>query len=166
MTLVTEHLEQRGIRFEVLPHPRAYSAIDEARVLDLPPGEVLKTLVLDIETGHALAVVPSYRRLDIDLVRDAIGDRHAKLASEDEISADFPEFELGAVPALPSLLHVPVVVDPEVLRHTKVTFAAGSQRESVRADSHDLLTGATVTIAPITRPLEGETEEDKEYFAG
>lgn len=163
MTIVTEHLEQRGIRFEVLPHAPAATALAEAEILGVPASEVIKTVVLDIETGHALAIVPSYRRLDLDLVRDAIGDRTAKLASEFEIARDFPEFELGAMPAVPSLLHVPVVVDPEVFQHAKVTFAAGSRRESVRTQPTDLLSGASVTIAPITRPSADEPH-DKDYF--
>ena len=162
MTLVTEHLERQGIRFEILPHRRATTAIDEARALGLGADEVVKVLVLDIETGHALAFIPAYRRLDLDRVRDALGEGKVKLASEDEVAVDFPEFELGAMPAVPSLLHVPVVVDPEIFRHAKVTFAAGVQRESVRTDPRDVMQGATVTIAPITEPVDKET--DKPYF--
>jgi Ala-tRNA(Pro) deacylase len=150
MTIVTEHLERLGVRFEVLPHPQSATALDEARSLGLDPEEVLKAVVLDIETGHALAIVPASERLDMDLVRDALGDRDARLASEDEIEGAFPEFELGALPALPSLLHVPVVIDPAVFEHRTVTFAAGDQRESVRIETHPLLHGATVTVSPIT----------------
>lgn len=159
MTMVTEHLEQRGIRFEVLPHPPAETARDEARVLDLSPLEVLKVLLLDVETGHALAILPSYRRLDLARVRRVLEDPSAKLASEQEIQHDLPEFEPGALPALPSLLHLPVVIDPEVFRHSKVTFAAGSQRESVRLDPHALLRGATVTVAPIATSLDRSRPE-------
>jgi Ala-tRNA(Pro) deacylase len=158
MTVVTEHLENRGIRFEVLPHPPATSAIGEALALGVDPDEVIKAVVLDLETGHALAVLPASRRLDLDLVRDVLGDQHAKLATEDEIESDFPEFELGAMPPLPSMLHVPVVIDPSVFAHRRVTFAAGTQREAVRTDPEGLFTGASVDIAPITRPLESEGE--------
>lgn len=155
MTLVTEHLEHLGVQFEVLPHQRATTAVEEAMTLGVDVAEVLKVLVLEIETGHALAVVPASRRLDLDLVRDALGDRGARLASEDEIAGAFPEFELGAVPALPTLLHVPVVIDPSVFEHRVVTFAAGVQRESVRLETEPLLRGATVTIAPITTGTAG-----------
>lgn len=150
MTVVTEHLERLGVHFELLPHERSATALAEARSLGLAPDEVLKVVVLDIETGHALAVLPASRRLDLDLVRQGLDAPEAKLASEDEIAGDFPEFELGAIPALPSLLHVPVVIDPTVFEHRLVTFAAGSQRASVRVPSDPLLHGATVTIAPIS----------------
>jgi Ala-tRNA(Pro) deacylase len=160
MTIVTDHLERLGVRFEVLPHERSETALEEAKALDINPDEVLKVLVLDVETGHALAVLPASRRLDVDLVREALDDRRATLASEKEIADVFPEFEPGALPALPSLLHVPVVLDPRVLAHRKVTFAAGIQRESVRLESDRLLRGATVTIAPISRSSSPSTEEE------
>jgi Ala-tRNA(Pro) deacylase len=158
MTIVTDHLERLGVRFEVLPHDRSETALEEAQALDIDPDEVLKVLVLDVESSHALAVLPASRRLDVDLTREALGDRRATLASEQEIADVFPEFEPGALPALPSLLHVPVVLDPRVLAHRKVTFAAGVQRESVRLASERLLRGATVTIAPISRPGTPSTE--------
>lgn len=153
MTIVTEHLEQRGIRFEVLPHDAAETALDEAKSLRMDPNEVLKAVVLDTDTGHALAVVPSSRRLDMDRVADVLGDPDVRLASEKEIARDFPEFELGAMPPVPTLLHVPMLVDPSVLEHAKVAFAAGSQRTSVRVPSDTLTrSGATVMIAPIVAP--------------
>jgi Ala-tRNA(Pro) deacylase len=156
MTVVTEHLEHRGIRFEVLPHPPATSALGEALALGIDPEQVIKTVVLDLDTGHALAVLPANRRVDLDLVREVLGDEHVTLASEREIERDFPEFELGALPPLPSMMHVPVVIDPTVFAHRRITFAAGTQREAVRTDPEGLFTGASVDIAPISRPMEGE----------
>jgi Ala-tRNA(Pro) deacylase len=160
MTVVTEHLERAGLRFEVLPHARSTTALEEAAALHLGADEVLKSIALIIETGPALAIVPASRRLDMELVRVALGDRHARLATEDEIERTFPEFELGALPALPALLHVPVVIDPAVFERRQVTFAAGLQRESVRVEADPVLRqgGASVTVAPITAP--GETSED------
>lgn len=156
MTTVTEHLEQLGIRFRVLPHARATSAMGEALALGISADEVAKAVVLDLDDGHALAIVPASRKVDVDLVREALGQDHIHLASEDEVAQDFPEYELGALPPVPSLLHVPVVIDPLVLAHQRVTFAAGTQRESVEADSAEVFTGASVTISPISRPYTGE----------
>ena len=44
MSVVTEHLEQQGSLFEVIPHRQAYTSVDEARALGIEVGEVLKTL--------------------------------------------------------------------------------------------------------------------------
>ena len=155
MTVVTEHLERRGTRFEVLPHPPSEGALEEAMRLGIDADEVVKAVVLDIPTGHALAIVPASRRVDLDLVREALGEPDAHLANEDEIAQDFPEFELGAMPPLPSLLHLPVVVDPLVLQRRVITFAAGSRRASVRTAPSVLFAGASVTVAPISRHPKG-----------
>lgn len=149
MTVVTEHLERLGVHFELLPHERSTTALAEARVLGVGPDELAKAVVLDISTGHALAILPASQRLDLHRVRDALEEPDAQLADEEEVAGDFPEFELGALPALPSLFHVPVVIDPGIFEHRTVTFAAGVQRASVRPDNEVLRHGATVTVAPI-----------------
>ena len=55
-----------------------------------------------------------------------------RLATETELQADFPGYELGALPPLGSLLGVPLLVDPEVLSHETVLFAGGLETESIR----------------------------------
>lgn len=153
MSNVTEHLQDMGIRFQARPHPRATSAMGEALALGISPDVVAKAVLLDTEDGHVLAIVPASRKVDTDLVREALGDQRVHLASESEVQRDFPEYELGALPPLPSLLDVPVVIDPLVLANRTITFAAGTQRESVQATTEEVFTGASVTLAPISRPL-------------
>jgi Ala-tRNA(Pro) deacylase len=153
LTIVTEHLERHGIRFEVIPHRPTTTALGEAIALHLDADEVAKTVVLKTEHGYALAILPASRRLDLDLVRDELGEPRARLASEGELERDFPEFELGAMPPLPSMLHLPVVIDPRLFEHRHITFAAGVRRESVRAAPEGLFTGATITVAPISHAI-------------
>ena len=74
MSVVTEHLEQRGSRFEVIPHRQAYTSVDEARALGIEVGEVLKTLVVRTGSGYALMVIPASRRLDLHLAREATAE--------------------------------------------------------------------------------------------
>ena len=74
MSVVTEHLEQRGSVFEVIPHRQAYTSVDEARALGIEVGEVLKTLAVRTGSGYALMVIPASHRLDLHLVRQALGD--------------------------------------------------------------------------------------------
>lgn len=151
MTTVTEYLERRGIPFEVIPHDRTYTSIDEARALGISADEVVKTIVLDTASGHALAVVPASRRLQMSQVRDAVGDNHAKFADEEELERDFPDVELGSFPPLGSLMGVPTFVDPEVFSHETVVFAAGSQNQSVKVRTEDLFRDEQVTRTSLTK---------------
>jgi Ala-tRNA(Pro) deacylase len=150
-SVVTDHLVGRGIAFEVTRHTQTLTTVDEARAIGIPASEVVKTLVVNTASGHALAVVPSSRRLDMELAQRATGDRHARLASEEELTRDFALYELGAVPPLGSLLAAPVYVDPEVWDHETVVFAAGTHTESIRVRTDDLFEDTSVIVVPLSR---------------
>jgi len=159
MSVVTEHLERRGCAFEVLPHRQAYTSIDEARALGVDADEVLKTLALRTGSRYALLVIPASRRLDLHLAREAVGDSRARLASEEELARDFAGYQLGALPPLAGLVDAEVYVDPEVLGHDSVAFAAGTQTESVRLRPGELFGGGQVTTVPLVRHPERGSED-------
>jgi Ala-tRNA(Pro) deacylase len=158
-TAVRTYLEEHGVETEVLQHEPTYSALGEASRLGVPAHEVAKTIVLDTNGGHALAVIPASERLDMGLVHRATGDSHAHLASEDELRRDYPDYELGAFPPVGSLLDAPVYVDPEVMRHETVVFAAGRADTSLRARTAALFSAEHATVAPLTREPD---EKDRE----
>jgi Ala-tRNA(Pro) deacylase len=159
MSLVTEYLAERGVGFEVVPHRRAFTSLQEARAVGVAADEVLKTVALWTGGKYVLAVVPASRRLELRLVRDALEDSAARLATEAELRADFPGYELGALPPLGSLLGVPLLVDPEVLDHEVVVFAAGTETESVRAATAGLFRDEPVAVLPLTRRQDRAGEE-------
>lgn len=156
MASVTDLLGKRGVPFESIPHETTYTSIEEARALGIAADEVVKAVVLVTSAGRALAVVPASRRLDMRLVHDALGDKRARLATEEELERDFPEVELGAMPPLGSLIGARTLVDPEVLQHDEVVFAAGKRTESVKVRTADLLRDEPHTVAPLTRHPEEE----------
>ncbi len=141
MTQVTEHLETHGVPFEAIAHQQTYTSIAEARALGINASEVLKTVAMRVAGGYALMAVPATCRLDMHLVQAAVGDRHVRLATEQELLRDFPGIELGA----------PLYVDQEVLEHETVVFAAGSQTESVQIRTADLLQHEQVTTLPLIK---------------
>jgi Ala-tRNA(Pro) deacylase len=158
MSVVTEHLEQRGCVFEVIPHRQAYTSVDEARALGIEVGEVLKTLAVRTGSGYALMVIPASRRLDLHLAREALGDNRARLASEEELGRDFPDYELGALPPIGALLDAQLYVEPEVLGHDTVTFAAGTQTESVKMQTQELFGTGGFTVSLVKQPERGSDD--------
>jgi prolyl-tRNA editing enzyme YbaK/EbsC (Cys-tRNA(Pro) deacylase)/nitrite reductase/ring-hydroxylating ferredoxin subunit len=157
MTLVGDHLAERGVAFEAISHARTDTTLNEARALGVAADAVLKTVVLKTAAGHALAVVPANRRLDMKLARQATADSHVRLATEAELRENFADYELAAVPPLGELLGVPLFVDPEVMGHDKVVFAAGSQTESVVVATTDLFAGEDPTVVPLSTHEEDES---------
>lgn len=159
-TALTEYLRMRGVQAEEVSHESAFTSIEEARALGVPADEVLKALVLDTRAGHALLVVPASRRLDMRLVREAVGDHHAHLATELELTSDLFGYELGAMPPLGSLIGAPTYVDPGVFEHETVLVAAGTRTASVRVRTADLFREEPISRVPLC--AEPRTEDDKE----
>jgi len=159
MTQVTGHLRTHGVRFAAIAHQQAYTSIAEARALGIEASEVLKTVAVRAAGGYALMAVPATGRLDMHLVRAAVGDRHARLATEEELLRDFPRIELGALPPLGSLLGAPLYVDLEVLQHETVVFAAGSQTESVQLKTADLLQHEQATALPLIKHADDNDQD-------
>jgi prolyl-tRNA editing enzyme YbaK/EbsC (Cys-tRNA(Pro) deacylase) len=161
MTQVTEHLQTHGVPFAPIAHQQAYTSIAEARALGIDASEVVKTVAVRVAGGYALMAIPATGRLDMHLVQAAVGDRHVRLATEEELLRDFPGFDLGALPPLGSLLGAPLYVDQEVLQHETVVFAAGSQTESVQLKTADLLQHEQVTTLPLIKHAD---ENDKDWL--
>jgi Ala-tRNA(Pro) deacylase len=159
MSALTEHLEQRGSAFELLVHRQASTSTDQARALGIDADDVLKTLAVRTGIGYVLAVIPASCRLDLHLVREALGDRQARLASEEELARDFAGYQLGALPLLGALLGCVVCVDPEVLNHDLVVFAAGTRTESVRIRTRELFASEQVRTVPLVQLADWGTDE-------
>jgi Ala-tRNA(Pro) deacylase len=128
-----------------------FTSLQEARELGVAAEAVLKTVALYSGGKYVLAVVPASRRLDVPLVREMLEDPAARLATEAELAVDFPGYELGALPPLGSLLGVPLLVDPEVLEHELVMFAAGIETESIRVAVAGLFRNEPLAVLPLTR---------------
>jgi Ala-tRNA(Pro) deacylase len=158
MSFVTDYLARRGVAFEVAGHPRAVTSLDEARALGITADQVVKTVMLATDRGPALLIVPASRRLDLRLARDAVGDPTARLATEGELQEAFAECELGALPPLGSLLGAAAFLDPEVLEHDTVMFAAGTQTESVKARAADVFRDEQVTVTPLVHDPDRDSE--------
>lgn len=151
MSLVTERLEHEKVPFEVLHHTETDTSVGEAIALGISPAEVIKTLGIKTGSRFVPAVILASQRLHMGLVRRALGDNHARLATEEELRERLPGFQLGALPPMASLFGAPAYVDPEVLDHEVLVFAAGDRTASVRMRTADLFREEEVNIAKLAR---------------
>jgi len=158
---VTHFLDRRGVRYEVVEHDATYSALAEARAAGASPEATAKTVALHDRGGYRLAVVPASERVDVNRARDVLGGtRHLRLASEVEMQADFPAFELGAVPPF-AIEPMPEVVDVRLLRYDRIVCAGGEHRRSVLMSTLDLLRITEPRVADICEDPEERERTDK-----
>jgi Ala-tRNA(Pro) deacylase len=148
---VTRALDEGGARYELLPHAHTESALDEAKALGVDPAEVGKTLVLSIPEGYVRAIIPADCRVDIRRVREFVGagKKHVHLATEDDLSRDYPEFDLGAVPPVGGSRRDRVVLDRRLAERESIVVEAGSHDESVRISIVELVRVARAEVADI-----------------
>ena len=104
--------------------------------------------------GHRVRAEPHRQAYTSTEEARALGDRHARLASEEELGRDLADYQLGALPPLGALVGASVYVDPEVLRHDTVAFAAGTQTESVKLRTEELFGGEQARTVPLVRQPE------------
>lgn len=158
MEAVLDYLENKGRPYVLREHPPTFTSWEEARKVGVDPDRVAKSLLVDTVRGHALAVIPASRRLDMKRLRAAVADPHARLSTESELVHDAPQFELGALPPIGSLIGAPTFVDPEVLAHETIVFAAGRVTGSIEMLTEDLFAAEHVTPARLCRDRDPDRE--------
>ena len=141
-------LDLNGVAYDAIEHRRTLTAAAEAEAVGVPARRVAKTVVLVGEAGFVRAAVPASEKLDMHRVRDALGDNGSdvRLATEAELAAGYPMFELGAVPPFGGPAGDRVVLDRGLAEQESVVLEIGNHEESVRLATFDLLalTGARV----------------------
>lgn len=137
---VSDYLANSGVDYEIVSHPQVYSTIEEARLLGIEADEIAKCLVVTIKgEEHALIVIPGGHRISNKKIREAVGNKHARLETEDEMREEFPEWELGAIPPLGEIFDYPVYVDRSLVGHETVLFTSGSHTDSVKMNTADFI---------------------------
>lgn len=138
-TDLREELDHSRIDYDVIEHRRTETAGDEARAIGVQPDEVAKTLVLVSGERFVRAVIPASARLDLHKAGDVLGDKHVRLATEEELVLAYPMYELGAVPPFGVPGGDRVLLDRRLAGRDSVVAEAGSHSESVRLRTRDLL---------------------------
>ena len=121
------HLEAEGVAYGTIDHPRTVTASETAQALHIPGSRLAKTVVLHLESGPVLAVVPSSHRVDLSELQSLL-DRRLRLASETEIGEFFDDCELGAAPPVGSAYSVPTVLGRSLSGLDRVWFEGGDHR--------------------------------------
>ena len=133
-------LAESGVGYELIPHTPTQTATAEARAIGVAPEEVAKTVVVRTPTGYARIVVPASEHVDLAKVRELLASNgETRLATEAELAAAYPEFELGAVPPLGGPAGDMVIIDRRLSECGQLVFEAGTHDESVRLSTDDLL---------------------------
>ena len=144
---VQEFLRRANVAYSVLPHPRAYSAQDEAAVTHTPGRDWAKPVVCFADGQPIQAVVPADRIVDLERLAMLVGANILRLASEDELAWLYPDCERGAMPPFGPLYNQRVFVDQQLAAEPRIVFEAGTHGDAIAMRYAD--------FAAITKPIVG-----------
>jgi Ala-tRNA(Pro) deacylase len=146
---ISGFLSGRGVNFDIFTHAEAFTAVEEARKLGIEAGDVAKVVVIRYQDRMALLVLPARSHADMKAVREALGDHQVRLATENEMSRELPNYAPGTVPPFGELVGAPLYLDAHLAEHETVVFGAGTHTDSIRMRTSDLRTLGPHTIVEI-----------------
>ncbi|UCC73215.1 MAG: YbaK/EbsC family protein [Gemmatimonadota bacterium] len=130
---VEKLLKDEGVDYEVIKHPTAYTAAEEAAVSHISGYEWAKTVIFFTESDEPImAVLPASYHVNADLLKDLVGSRKLRLAAESDFSGLYPNCEPGAMPPFGNLYGQRVFVDARLAEDEQIVFNAGNHSEAVR----------------------------------
>src|SRR5262245_11411570 len=115
-TWVRDELDRRGVTYEELHHPDAFTAQEMAQKEHVPGHRVAKVVGVMADGRPVELILPASRLVDLDRVRELLGAREVRLATEDELTRHFTDCEPGAIPALRHWDGVEVMMDGHLSR--------------------------------------------------
>src|SRR5690348_13963542 len=135
-----EYLDMAGVAYQVARHSPRYTAQELAQEEHVPGKLVAKVVLVMADQRLVMVVVPATSRVNLPWVQRAVDAKRARLATETEFLASFPDCEVGAMPPFGNLYHMPVLVDRGLTQDPVIMFNAGT---------HDLL--VTITYEDFAR---------------
>lgn len=148
-TRAIEILSGTGCAFELGEFVATdFTAEEVAEKLQIPLQQVFKTLVVQGERGHVLAVVPGDRELSLKKLAAAAGAKRMELVQLSEIQR-LTGYLKGGVSPLGSKRAMPVFVDERAKRYDRISVSAGLRGLQLLIAPETLIAAAHGTCADL-----------------
>ena len=103
-----EFLDNQKVKYFASTHSPAFTSQEIAASAHVSGKELAKTVIVKMNGGFAMVVVPADRQVNFAKLKDAVG-APVDLASESEFKDKFPGCEVGAMPPFGDLYEMPVL---------------------------------------------------------
>ncbi|MCP5071882.1 MAG: YbaK/EbsC family protein [Rhodobacteraceae bacterium] len=130
------HLDTSGLPFATIPHPYQATAAETAEAAHVPGDHLAKSVLIHMEEGPMLAVVPSNQQVDLSALQ-SIMDRRLGLAPETDVADVFDDCDFGAAPPVGDAYEVPTIIDDQLSGLSKVWFEAGDHKTLIEMAGKD-----------------------------
>jgi Ala-tRNA(Pro) deacylase len=134
-----EFLASRGAAYEIVPHPDAFTAQEQAAASHISGRSWAKVVIVKERDGYAVAVLPACCVVDLGRLKGLIGHGPMRLASLEEILGVIADSEPGAIAPFGRRYGLPVFLDRELLREREVAMPAGDHHTAIRMRAAELV---------------------------
>lgn len=153
-TNVARVLDHLGISYQYVGYeidPSDLGTEDVARKLDLPLGQVFKTLVARGDKGGVLlACIPGDRELDLKAVAVASGNKRVVLVPVKEIEP-LTGYVRGGVSPIGAKKRYPVYLDARAMEFPFISVSAGARGYQIFIAPMDLVRVVSAKVWPLSR---------------
>jgi Cys-tRNA(Pro)/Cys-tRNA(Cys) deacylase len=160
---VTRLLDSRKIKYQAFDLPaEKRGALDTARLLNVPPEVVFKTIVIvRPKPGKPiLAVIPGSSEADLKAIAAALGEKKVSLPSQREAET-LTGLQAGGISPLALINRgFQVLLDHSALDHPEIHVSGGQLGLNIRLPVQALIDLTRARTANISKPTEGLTGED------
>lgn len=149
---VEKLLKNEGVSYDILKHPTAYTAQEEAAASHISGYEWAKTVIYFTEDDEPImAVLPASYHVNQEKLAELVGSGSLRLAEESDFAGLYPNCEPGAMPPLGNLYGQRVFVDERLTKDEEIVFNAGNHSEAVRMSYADYERLAKPTVGDFSR---------------
>ena len=128
---VVKFLKARKLKFQLRHHPARFTAQEVAAAEHITGEEVAKVVIVKVDGGFAMFVLPATHVLKMDKVKAVLGKPEVRLATEEEIAGLFPDCEVGAMPPFGKEYNVPTYAEERLAADEEILIPAGTHEDSI-----------------------------------
>ena len=112
--------------------------LEAAEKMGVPEGQVLKTLVVRLNTKElVVGVVPVSSMLSMKLMAKAAGAKKAEMAAQSEVERS-TGYVLGGVSPLGQKKRLKTIIDSSAMKHSTIYVSAGRRGLEIELSPNDL----------------------------
>jgi Cys-tRNA(Pro)/Cys-tRNA(Cys) deacylase len=122
-----------------------------AKKVNLPPGQVFKTLVArGDKTGILLACIPGNAELDLKAMAAVSGDKKVEMVYVKEIQ-QITGYIRGGVSPIGTKKRYPIFLDESAMRFPFISISAGARGSQILISPGDLIKALDIKLCKIAR---------------
>lgn len=152
MTPAINQLEEAGVAYTVHEYERGESlrdfGLEAADKLGLDPEQVFKTLLVTVEGGHAVAIVPVSGKLSLKSVGRALGAKHVEMCDPD-VAERVTGYVRGGISPFGQKKRLATVVDEIATLFERIYVSGGKRGLDIGVAPSDLIRVLDAKVADI-----------------